>query len=525
MRLPTTNALPAIKELLQTLGQAFDQKKLRQDLLSHPEYPSLLALNEVLQQYGIDNDAVEVEKDKLNELPTPFIAYMKLPPNGKDFALVHKVFNGSVSLVDANAKAQTVSRDSFLNDWQQIALVVDRQRPIAASVSDAPSFWDNKKHLSLVSGVCVSALLLAVGFYELFSLSLLVLNGIGIAVTILLLMLEINKDTPAAKQFCAATQTVNCNAVLQSKGARFVGLSWSEMGFAYFVGNFLFQLFALGNASALAAHQCLALLALPYVVYSIYYQQKVVRQWCLLCLAVQAVLFLQGGLAVYQLSQNGWRFQPSIFLLLMPALLLLPLLAWRWLKPQFSLADVSDAYKFAYLRLQNNPSVFTSMLSKELVLEEGYADCGLQFGNPNAQHTVIKVCNPFCRPCAQIQPLLEEIQETCDVCMYLIFAAGDNESDKRNQVARHFVQLYQQDMTRAAAAIHWWYALEKKDTTSLLQQYPVDDGEIVFAKQKMAAMQVWNEKAEITHTPTIYVDGFRLHDGYSDTGLKHYLKR
>jgi ABC-type bacteriocin/lantibiotic exporter with double-glycine peptidase domain len=157
MRLPTTNALPAIKELLQTLGQAFDQKKLRQDLLSHPEYPSLLALNEVLQQYGIDNDAVEVEKDKLNELPTPFIAYMKLPPNGKDFALVHKVFNGSVSLVDANAKAQTVSRDSFLNDWQQIALVVDRQRPIAASVSDAPSFWDNKKHLSLVSGVCVSA--------------------------------------------------------------------------------------------------------------------------------------------------------------------------------------------------------------------------------------------------------------------------------------------------------------------------------------------------------------------------------
>ncbi len=94
MLVQNTNTFLAITDLFKSLAYPVDQAQLKHDLLSHPDYPSLLAINQVLHQYGIDNDAVEVDKDSLHEVPTPFIAFMNLPPNGNDFALVNQVVNG-----------------------------------------------------------------------------------------------------------------------------------------------------------------------------------------------------------------------------------------------------------------------------------------------------------------------------------------------------------------------------------------------------------------------------------------------
>ncbi len=71
MLVQNSNAFLAISNLLKKLDYSVDQAKLKHDLLSHPDYPSLLAINQVLHQYGIDYDAVEVDKDSLHEVPTP----------------------------------------------------------------------------------------------------------------------------------------------------------------------------------------------------------------------------------------------------------------------------------------------------------------------------------------------------------------------------------------------------------------------------------------------------------------------
>jgi len=54
-----------------------------------------------------------------------------------------------------------------------------------------------------------------------------------------------------------------------------------------------------GEASAsLAIVSLFNLLALPYIIFSVYYQWRVAKQWCVLCLAVQALL-LAGGLIIF----------------------------------------------------------------------------------------------------------------------------------------------------------------------------------------------------------------------------------
>jgi hypothetical protein len=44
------------------------------------------------------------------------------------------------------------------------------------------------------------------------------------------------------------------------------------------------------NSSLLGIAACLNVLALPYIIFSIYYQVRVVKHWCAMCLSVQVLL-------------------------------------------------------------------------------------------------------------------------------------------------------------------------------------------------------------------------------------------
>jgi len=82
--------------------------------------------------------------------------------------------------------------------------------------------------------------------------------------------------------------------ILNSKASKTFGISWSEVGFFYFATTLLFLLIPgfdfLSKATVISVAN---LAAVPYVFFSIYYQWKVARQWCPLCLTVQVVLIAE----------------------------------------------------------------------------------------------------------------------------------------------------------------------------------------------------------------------------------------
>ena len=117
---------------------------------------------------------------------------------------------------------------------------------------------------------------------------------LGLATTILLLIYELDKSNALVKSICTAGKQTNCGAVLQSKASKILGMSWSEAGFFYFASTFLFLLFPSANyIHEIAVLSVATCLAAPFSVLSIYYQWEVVKQWCALCLTVQAVLALE----------------------------------------------------------------------------------------------------------------------------------------------------------------------------------------------------------------------------------------
>ena len=78
--------------------------------------------------------------------------------------------------------------------------------------------------------------------------------------------------------------------MLETKASSFFGIfSWSEVGFTYFSVSLLALLIFPQWICYLAACN---ILCLPFTFWSIWYQKFRARNWCTLCVSVQATLWL-----------------------------------------------------------------------------------------------------------------------------------------------------------------------------------------------------------------------------------------
>ena len=525
MRIFQTNSLAATKQMLNEFGIEYDSTLLKNELLAHPDYPSLFAVHQILGKYGLENMPIKADSSLLPSIPVPFLAYMHITGNGSDFAIVNSVFEKTVTYTNGNGKKEDISQEEFEARWKNIAVTIDDTKPRTKKKPETIFLkWQVVLTLSLLF-VFLTVTTIKTPSPILFAPWIL-LKIFGLATTVLLLIYELDKSNKTVKQFCNTGAKINCDAVLQSSGAKIGPFSWSEIGFAYFSSTFVYLILAGNSLGGYLPLVVLSLLAIPYTFYSIFYQYKVVKQWCRLCLTIQCIIILEAVFAVVflatrssiELSSVDWQTA-----LLLIVILPLPLILWLAIKQFLQNGMQFDDYRFAYLRLINSPDVFNMMLLKQKPAPVGHERASLLIGNPNAKNEIIKVCNPFCKPCAKAHPILEEIvAENPDVNMRIMFANPGNKKDKKQKVAKHFVNLYHtKGQTAAQEAMHYWYTGNNKDVDTLISLYPTD--EFLESDDILLAMDNWQTEAEITRTPTIFVNGYVLPRDYTTENLKEIL--
>ena len=94
------NADIAIIKLLKNLSINIDPSIICAELDKHPDYPSLLAISDVLTNFNIENSAFRIEPNELKNVPCPFIAHTNL--NNGDFFLVIVRMNENTVLVSSD---------------------------------------------------------------------------------------------------------------------------------------------------------------------------------------------------------------------------------------------------------------------------------------------------------------------------------------------------------------------------------------------------------------------------------------
>lgn len=393
---------------LKLLNVPLTETTLKQQLEENPFYPSLYCLSSVLERLHIDTTAFKLAKENFNKLQPPFIEYISGQNTGKDFVLVTVASEKEVEFIAENKKPKKVSKEAFLKNWQEIVFIAEVNEKSGEADFDTTRKKEivEKNKANALIGTTVFIFATSIYFF-LYSLStdslekaavLLLIKMAGVVATILLLIYEIDKSNAFVKSICTAGKQANCAAVLQSKASKILRMSWSEARFFYFASTFLFLLFP--GITFPKKKLILALantVAAPYIVFSIYYQWKVVKQWCLLCLTVQSVLAAEliWSIPNFWLPLPAFSPLPSV-LSLLPVLycIAIPLSLWFILKPLILKAKDEPVYKAAYKRLLYNPETFNHLLQQQATAPDGYENIGITVGNPAAENTIIKVCNP-----------------------------------------------------------------------------------------------------------------------------------
>jgi len=480
-------------------------------ILSHPDYPSIASITDTLDGLGIDNAALVADKEKIIELPVPFLAlgYAK----NESFTIVNDML--------------TFLRSAGFKDWNGIVVV--GERPALWSRKENSAWLEKEKRKMELFQWVIAACSLFVVAMIVFNFSwltciLLLSSGAGLFVSTLLVQQDLGYASPIADQLCAAGKNIDCSAVTNSKGARLpFGFQWSEAGIIYFSSLFLilFIFLLTGNIAALGILSVFSFLSLFFTFYSLYYQWRIVRKWCMLCLLTLIVLWIQAAV----LFSAGFfpAFGASTASGLMQVTFIILFTGTLWLllcKPLLVDNKKLRNKNFELLRFRNNPAIFEALLKQQTVVDTTPFENDLQLGNASAPVQIIIACNPYCGPCAKAHEQLDSLLGNNDIGLTIRFTIhADNKEDRRTKAVEYILQCipekenYNPEYKRQL--LHDWFHYMDLDKFS--KEYTperennVDDMLLQFDE--------WTKEAKIEATPTVFINGFKLPVQYSINDL------
>jgi protein-disulfide isomerase len=515
----TESAEKIVNKWLREMKIPVSKQYIRQQLLSHPDYPSLSSITDLLNELGIENSAIQIEKDQLHEMPVPFLAHLN--GGGGEFVIIKNRDNLEKQFPD------------FFKRWNGVSIAAEKSGNWQHKENNE---WVKKDHKQLIAVTFTLILLFAfVLLSKIFSVywlhtSLLLVATAGIFVSWMIVSRELGIDNKIADQVCG--KEANCDSVINSKTIKLpFGIGWSDAGVIYFsflLLDILIFSFGENNSGLYNLLSILATCAIPVTFLSVYYQWRVIKKWCRLCLITVTLLWTQFFVLlphIISLTKNGFSNISLNNILLSSFLLFITAAAWLCFKPLLKENKKLENENFAAKRFKQNTDVFVALLEKQRRIDTTPFNNDLQIGNPEARLQIIVACNPYCGPCAKAHETLNGLVERNDIGLTVRFTIKtDNKEDKKLQAVEYIHQLVNEKETEyKRQVLHEWYKemnLEKfkKNYQTIEQSSKTKINESPFCNKVVKVLQEhekWSNESKIIATPTIFINGYELPKQYN----------
>jgi len=523
-----SNAEAAVTNLFKYLKVTINPDTVIDELEKHPDYPSMLAVSDVLTALNISNTAFRAEFDMLGELAAPFL--VNLNTNGGEFAVVTKMDAKHFYFSDERKEVNKLSLEDFKSAFAGVVLIAEPDSKLIKKSGLLSSAYKFKP--AVLTASCLLILLTLLynsGYFFNLNWAIVLLSIIktaGLIVSILLLVQSVDSNNPLIQVLCQGGNKTDCNAILSSKAAKvFDGLTWSEVGFFYFAGTWLLLQFG-ASASVLTVLAILNFVSLPYTVYSVYYQARVAKKWCVLCCAIQALLWLEFIPLVINAFTTHFYFDQGSYKMvrLMFLCFSTPVVLWLILRPLFFKLQQLKPLKEQLRKFKYNSELFNQALTAQPQYKQPDENWSIVLGNAGASNVITMVSNPYCPPCAKMHKMLNEIiDQNEDVQARIVFTALNDDADPQTPVTRHLMALNALlDKTQVKHALHDWYEQKQKNYEAWAKAYPVELVETEY--YKLDAQRTWCEMAEVAFTPTMLINGHLLPSIYQFSDLKYMLQ-
>jgi len=524
------NVTTVLKQLVKELGIPVTKKTLEKEMELHPDYFSLLSISDLLDNWNVPNAAYELSFEDLltTEMPESFVAYFAT----KEFVWINSFSDAKIIVSNEKWRKHELTLEEFRVYYGGSVLIAEKNE-------DSGEVDYDKNHrqelienwtlpLVILAAMCmlIAALAFHSSYFSTFSLKvalLTVLKTAGMVTTVLLLIQSIDTNNPLVQKLCGGDDKRNCNAILSSKAAKLsTNISWSEFGFYYFAGTWLVLLFNSDHPNIMNALAFMNIISLPYTFYSIYYQWRIARQWCIFCCAVQAILWLEFITFIF-LFKPTFSIPKAAELSSLFIGLALPVLAWLIIRPFLMLFDQILPLKQELRRFKFNTMLFGNLLDGQKRFDLVPEVQSLMVGSSDAKNIVTMVSNPYCQPCAKAHKMIDDLLDhSANVKVQVIFSTANNENDPKTTAAKHLLSLqYRYDQTQLKNALNDWYERQsiKGDWT---QKHSYQ--EVSGLNEILKLHKEWCDLTDITGTPTIFINGRRLPEPYKLSDMKYLLQ-
>jgi len=520
------NTFVALLDLLKVI---YTQDFSIQYFNEHPHKYNLFGLSKMLSDYGVENAATQIT-DKGNdiaEIETPFIAHF-----GGDFVVVDKVDvkKGVSFLWRGNNHILPVSE--FSEAWNGIVLLAE---PSEKSIE--PDYKEHKKKerlnvLKKISFFSTCGLILLLTYInrslhlsitQLFNYSILLsLNLAGVYVSYLLLLKQMHVQSQYADKVCSLFKQNDCNNVLESKAAKLWGMfGWSEIGLSYFLTNLLILLFIPTWITYIAL---INIFTLPYSFWSVWYQHTKAKQWCVLCLIVQVLLwtiFIANYIFGYiQIPIFSYSIIQSFVIL--GSFYLALILGVNVIIPKLNVDKVVSILRQTINGMKADEGVFKALLKQQPFYETSDSDSIIRFGNSNCPLRLTILSNPYCNPCSRmhkrIETLLQKMNNNVNV-QYVL--SSFNES--LNSTNKYLIAACLANNNNVVQIFTDWFekGKELRDDYFKNMNLDMENPKIEIEFQRHEA---WRNKTQLRATPTVLLNGYQLPENYKVEDLRYFTE-
>ena len=498
-----------LENFLDALDISYTKRFTRNMFQEHPHKNNMYGLKKMLDVYGVKTMGVYVDTKDLLELNYPCILHIH-----GDFVIGLDCKANTVRFLQ-HGKETTLSYDVFRQTWTGNALVV--QETTNATEPDykehqRDELISNAKTYSIplmLALAVVVGLVSNLGSINVFEAMRILLSCSGIFVCAMLMEKQLYGESRYGDRVCSLFHHTDCGSVLDGPMAKVFGISWSEIGLGFFIANILLLSVYPSSVGVVAVISWIAML---YGVWSVCYQWRVAKSWCVLCLIVQAIIWAQGIMAIIQYSSVPFTLNlfSSLFACMFFAVCIM---AAHQYANAYAAEDERINAVQKYRALKANSAVAKVLFEQSGYYETSLKDSSIIFGNVNAKIRVTILSNPHCNPCARMHKRVERLlsMKEKEICVQYIFSSFNEtlEDSSRYLISCYFNNTGKEALRR----FELWYTKEKYDYERIVKQNfeSIHTHEIEEQMKKHAA---WRKKTSLVATPTVLVNGHILPDEY-----------
>ncbi len=509
-----------VKELLVHNQLRIDNEELSFQIESHPSYPSLHAVTGVLDHFNVPNIALDVPvtENILRQLPATFLAQITTD-KGAEFAIVKNRGLTYEVRTDLDTKVM-LSLVEFLDKFTGILVAVEK--------GDNYNSTRKRSKNSAQVLICILVFLVVAHFmFQSLGLHEVLYFGfalLGVFISYSVYRQEQGETSFLGNAFCTnESKKRGCNAVLSSKGARlFKNYKLSDLSLSYFGGVSIATYFLTLLSNELSILFLISILTIPMTLFSLYYQKVVVKEWCLLCLSIVAVLWGQAAISITQFSISNFFSLEALKVAC--ASFLIAFIIWELIRTARKTKGELVATTIKYVKFKRNFDLFKALLEKSKPINTSLNAKEIMLGNPVAPLELTIITNPMCGFCQEVHTLAEDIykkfQDQVSIGIRFNVNCNDFESDAV-KVSGRLLELFDENKTNCLLAMHDVY--NGVNLTSWFEKWNVmhsPDNYITVLKQQ----NDWCAKNAINFTPEILINGRPFPKAYDRRDLIYFIE-